>query len=41
MPGRIIPGPPQPDDNPDRLAEERELWYAGALDVVRCDPAVN
>lgn len=31
MPGRIIPGPPPPDDDPERLAEQRELARSAKL----------
>jgi hypothetical protein len=31
MPGRIIPEPPPPDDDPEHLAEERELARSAHL----------
>jgi hypothetical protein len=31
MPGRIVPEPPQPNDDPERLAEERELARSARL----------
>ncbi len=31
MPGRIVPEPPQPDDDPEHLAEERELARSAQL----------
>lgn len=31
MPGRIVPEPPQPDRDPEHLAEERELARSAKL----------